>query len=92
MTKKCSLTETEALKLGEIRLKIESSFSSVRDIEWGIENHIIYLFQSRPVTNLESYTEWELTYELDYGHNDQNEYNTRANVGGVMSALSRIYS
>jgi phosphoenolpyruvate synthase/pyruvate phosphate dikinase len=40
LTKKCSLTEAEALKLKEIGLKIQSSFSSVRDIEWEIENNI----------------------------------------------------
>jgi hypothetical protein len=52
----------------------------------------MYLFQSRPVTNLESYTEWKLSHVLDSGHNDQNEYNTRANAGEVVQALSRIYS
>lgn len=49
-----------------------------------MKNNIMYLFQSRPVTNLESYTEWKLSHVLDSGHNDQNEYNTRANAGEVM--------
>ncbi len=89
---KCSLSESEAIKLGEIGLRIHSYFESARDIEWGIKDGIFYLFQSRPVTNLDAYNEWELMHELDTGHTDQTEYNTRANVGEVMpGAQSHLY-
>ena len=81
---KCCLTEEEAQHLGQIGLKIQYCFGSERDIEWGLKDGDYYLFQSRPVTHLNSYNDWELSHEFDTGHLDETEYLTKANLGEVM--------
>lgn len=87
---KCSLSESEAQELGQIGLSIHSYFGFALVIQWGIKNGIFYLFQCRPVTNIDSYNEWELMHELDSGHNDQNEYHSR--VGEVFpEAMSHLF-
>lgn len=43
------LTLNEAEKLFKIALKIEKIFGQPQDIEWAIENNIIYILQSRPI-------------------------------------------
>ncbi|CAG2105604.1 unnamed protein product [Medioppia subpectinata] len=89
---KCCLSDEQMRKLGEIGLKIQKCFGCERDIEWGLKDGKYYLFQSRPVTHLHAMNEWELSHELDTGHLDESEYNTRANLGEVMpGALSPLY-
>lgn len=89
---KCCLSDEQIFKLANIGLKIQSYYGSIRDIEWGLKADKYYLFQSRPVTHLNAYNEWELTHEFDSGHLDELEYNTKANLGevmpGAMSPLS----
>lgn len=88
---KCCLSDEQMKSLGEIGLKIQYYFGSARDIEWGLKDGKYYLFQSRPVTHLNSYNDWELTHEFDSGHLDETEYNTKANIGEVMpGALSPL--
>ncbi len=52
LKKKCSLNEPQLIKLYNLGLKIEECFKYPQDIEWAIENEIIYTLQSRPITTL----------------------------------------
>ncbi|MFX1307234.1 MAG: PEP/pyruvate-binding domain-containing protein, partial [Promethearchaeota archaeon] len=47
-----SLNKTELVKLYNLGLKLEKLFSYPQDIEWAIENDVIYTLQSRPITTL----------------------------------------
>jgi len=48
----CSLTDKQLRQLHKLGLKIERAFNYPQDIEWAIENDIIYALQSRPITTL----------------------------------------
>jgi pyruvate,water dikinase len=83
-SKDCCLNESECLSLGNISLEVHKYYGNPRDIEWGIKNKQIYLFQSRPITNLDnSWTEWEIMHDLDSGQQSEKEYLSRANSGEV---------
>lgn len=86
-SKTCSLSELNCRKLGQIGLNVYSYYGHPLDIEWGISGDKIFLFQCRPVTTLDSDTEWELIHELDTGHIDETGCHTRANVGEVMPGV-----
>lgn len=81
----CCLSDEDSLRLGQVALSIQSHFDAgPRDIEWGIKDGIIYILQSRPITNLDSsYSDWELAHELDSGHQSEQELYSRANSGEV---------
>jgi pyruvate,water dikinase len=48
----CSLNENQLKQLYKLGLKLENTFKYPQDIEWAIENDIIYALQSRPITTL----------------------------------------
>lgn len=48
----CSLNENQLKKLYNLGLKLERDFNCPQDIEWAIENEIVYTLQSRPITTL----------------------------------------
>ena len=48
----CSLNDKQLRQLHKLGLKIERAFNYPQDIEWAIENDIIYTLQSRPITTL----------------------------------------
>jgi len=89
---KCCLDDSDAIKLGEIALKVHSYYGNARDIEWGIKSGQIYMLQSRPITNLDSnFTEWEIMHELDTGHHSEREMISRLHWNEVMpGALSHV--
>ena len=45
-----SITELQAL--GKLAKKIEKTFGYPQDIEWAIENEVLFITQSRAITNL----------------------------------------
>ncbi len=47
-----SLNENQLKQLYNLGLKIENAFKYPQDIEWAIENDVIYTLQSRPITTL----------------------------------------
>ena len=47
-----TLTETQALELGDIGLKIEALFEFPQDIEWAYEGGTLYILQSRNIRTL----------------------------------------
>ncbi|MFX0022078.1 MAG: PEP/pyruvate-binding domain-containing protein [Candidatus Hermodarchaeota archaeon] len=49
---KCSLDESQLIKLFDLDLKIEDIFNYPQDIKWAIEDNSIYILQSRPITTL----------------------------------------
>lgn len=82
---KCCLSNEEILRLAKCGLEIKRFFwSQRRDIEWGYLDGLLYLFQSRPVTGLESFTNEELLHELDRPGQAEVGFFTRANIGEVM--------
>jgi pyruvate,water dikinase len=48
------LTDTDAIRLGELALNVERIFGKPQDIEWAIEDGKIWILQSRPITTLGS--------------------------------------
>jgi len=82
-TLKC-ISEDLALKLGRVILKVHTYFGSVRNIERGIKKNKTHLLQSHPLTNLNSFSEWELMHQMNSPHLSDNEYSTRANIGEVL--------
>ncbi|MBW2030783.1 MAG: hypothetical protein JRJ31_17100 [Deltaproteobacteria bacterium] len=47
-----TLSEEQALELGETGLKIESLFGAPQDIEWAYERGVLYILQSRNIRTL----------------------------------------
>lgn len=81
---KCCLNNEEIFKLGECGVAVAKYYRCQRDIEWGYKEEQLYLFQSRPITGLEGFTETELIHECDVTSRAELEYVSRANVGEVM--------
>lgn len=50
--KTCSLNESQIQQICKLGLEIEDAFGSPQDIELAIENDIVYILQSRPITTL----------------------------------------
>ena len=48
----CSLNSAQLRQLHSLGLKLEELFKYPQDIEWAIENNILYALQSRPITTL----------------------------------------
>lgn len=85
---KCCLDEQQISTLSNLALTIHHHHGDVRDIEWGFRDGTLYLLQSRPVTNLNSLTEWEIMHEMDTGQNSEKEILSRANLGEVFPGAS----
>ena len=49
---KCSLNKSQLGELHNLGLRVEAYFGYPQDIEWAIENNIIYILQTRPITTL----------------------------------------
>ena len=48
----CSLTDKQIHQLFDLGLKLENEFNYPQDIEWAIQNDVIYVLQTRPITTL----------------------------------------
>lgn len=81
---KCCLNEDESLKLANCGINVSKYFQNQRDIEWGFKGNQLYLFQSRPVTGLDAFSEHELIHECEQPSRAELEFCTRANIGEVM--------
>ncbi|GJQ79831.1 hypothetical protein Trydic_g23295 [Trypoxylus dichotomus] len=91
-SKKLSITEEQALKLGGIGVLLEKRFGGPRDVEWAFWKENLYVLQSRPITALNSWTDWELEHEFDTPiYSEQSAY-TRANVGEVVKGAITVLS
>ena len=47
-----SLNEEQLKELSKTAIELESKTGLPQDCEWGIENNVLYLLQTRPITNL----------------------------------------
>ena len=79
----CCLSDSQCTTLGEVSLEVHRFYGNPRDIEWGIRDNEIYLLQSRPITHLNNWSDWEAMHEMDSGHQSESEYFSRANLGEV---------
>lgn len=85
------LSEQIALRLAAIGVYLETLFGSARDIEWAVVNENIYLLQARPITTLYTWTDFEISHELDSCVPSDIDMLTFANVGEVFpSAISPL--
>lgn len=82
--KKLSISDTITLRLAKIGLRLESLFGSARDVEWAIVGEQIYLLQARPITTINTWTDFELMHELDSGVPCDVDLMTFANVEEVL--------
>lgn len=53
-----------AMRLADIGVSLDKLYGAARDIEWAVVKDQVYLLQSRPVTALDAWTDFELTHEL----------------------------
>eukprot|EP00094_Tigriopus_californicus_P011985 TCALIF_11579-PA protein Name:"Similar to pps Putative phosphoenolpyruvate synthase (Bacillus subtilis (strain 168))" AED:0.06 eAED:0.06 QI:16/0.95/0.88/1/0.54/0.68/25/119/1347 len=79
----CLKTEI-VLKLARLAIKIEDRFGGPRDIEFAVKGDNIFLLQSRPITSLLTWTDYELLHEFDCGALSRSDVLTKANVGEVL--------
>ncbi|CAL1271871.1 unnamed protein product [Larinioides sclopetarius] len=80
----CCLSDNMTLRLGRTAIKIEKSYRSYRDIEWGFWNNNLYIFQSRPVTSGAGEIDFEIDHEFDAPLRCEGDYFAMCNVGEVM--------
>ncbi|XP_022901029.2 rifampicin phosphotransferase-like [Onthophagus taurus] len=84
LAQELSLDENQALKLGKIGVFLERAFGNPRDIEWAFYNGELFILQSRPITTLNTWNEWELQHEFDTPVFSKDNLYSRANVGEVI--------
>ncbi|XP_050499805.1 uncharacterized phosphotransferase YvkC isoform X1 [Diabrotica virgifera virgifera] len=87
-----SLNDEQAIKLGKVGLILEKAFGNPRDIEWGFYNGQLFLFQSRPITTLTTWTDYELSHELDFPQLTKFSACTTANIREVVPKASTVLS
>ncbi|CRL04384.1 CLUMA_CG017475, isoform A [Clunio marinus] len=88
------LSEEIVLKLSHLGVIMEKFFGTPRDIEFAVTNTgKIYLLQSRPITALNNFTDYEIIHENDFAVMNSHEVTTKSNVGevlpGAMSVLNQ---
>lgn len=90
--KKLCLSEDVALRLAKLATILEKFFGSPRDIEFAItKDKRIFLLQSRAITALNNFTDFEIAHESDSAVMGCFDVYTRANVGEVLSgAISKL--
>lgn len=86
--RKNSISNRIALNLAKVGVNLENLFQNARDIEWAIIDEKIFLLQSRPITSLDNWTDFELTHELDSIAPVENDILTFANVGEVFPGVT----
>ncbi|XP_003424788.2 putative phosphoenolpyruvate synthase isoform X2 [Nasonia vitripennis] len=74
-----------AMRLAHVGVSLDKLYGAPRDIEWAVVKDQVYLLQSRPVTALDTWTDFELTHELGSGVPSDYDIFTFANVGEVLS-------
>ncbi|CAG7728499.1 unnamed protein product [Allacma fusca] len=81
----CCISDSIALKLASIAIQlVESNDEKPLDIEWALEGEQIYILQSRNITSLDAWTDFEIIHEFDTSLRTQFEVLSTANVGEVM--------
>ncbi|XP_059474516.1 putative phosphoenolpyruvate synthase [Neocloeon triangulifer] len=86
---KLCLSDDLLLKLAQIGEALERQFGSPRDIEWAVLEDKIHLLQARPITALDSWTDFELEHELDMPIVMDNDILSIANTGEVFPGATK---
>lgn len=90
MSNKLCLSNDNALKLAKLGIILEKFFGTPRDIEFAIANGKIYLLQSRAITALHNFTDYEIIHENDSAFMSNDDIRTRANIGEVLVGASSL--
>ena len=53
------LSESEIIQLSQITLEIEGLFLAPQDVEWAMKDGVIYILQSRPITQISHLKLWD---------------------------------
>lgn len=88
------LSDSLVLQLAELARVLENFSGSPRDIEFAITNdRSIYILQSRTITSLNNFTDFEIIHENDSAVMSPEDVLTTANIGeaflGTVSPLSQ---
>lgn len=86
--KKSCMNDDVVLKVAKLGIVMEKLFGTPRDIEFAVYGDKIYLLQSRPITSLNNYSDYEIEHELDSAVMGDCCICTRANVGEVVQGPS----
>lgn len=79
------LSEENVLKLSKLGVIMEKFFGTPRDIEFAVtKDNKIYLLQSRPITALNNFSDYEIIHENDSAVMSVENVITKANVGEVI--------
>ncbi|KAJ1521432.1 hypothetical protein ONE63_003103 [Megalurothrips usitatus] len=78
------LSDDEALLLARVGPRLERAFGGARDVEWAFADGRLFLLQSRPVTALFNWTDFELLHEMDSPVTSDDDVWSTANTGEVM--------
>lgn len=92
--KKLCLKEDTILKLASLSIVLEKFFGSPRDIEFAVtKDKRIYLLQSRSITALNNFTDFEIIHENDAAIMSPQDVSSKGNVGevfpGAISVLAQ---
>lgn len=91
--KKSCLSSDVALRLAKMSILQEKFFGSPRDIEFAVtRDKKIYLLQSRAITALNNFTDYEIIHERDSAIMSCQEITTKANVGEVLPGAISVLS
>lgn len=87
------LSEDVVLKIAKLGVVMEKFFGTPRDIEFAVtSDKKIYLLQSRPITALNNYTEYEIIHENDTPVMSDVDIMTKANVGEVFLGSISVFT
>lgn len=87
------LSEEIVLKIAKLGAIMETFFGSPRDIEFAVTKDMkIYLLQSRPISSLNNFTDFEIIHENDSAVMSVNSLLTRANIGEVVMGTMSVFA
>ena len=79
------LSEEIVLKLAHLGVLMEKFYGSPRDIEFAVtKDNTIFLLQSRAITALNNFTDFEITHEYDTAVMSVEDIRTKANIGEIV--------
>lgn len=88
---KSCINEKNIIEIAKLGIVMEKKFGTSRDIEFAIQDDKIFLLQSRPITSLNNYSDFEIEHERDNPVMGDSTVITRANVGEVIQCPSTAF-
>ncbi|XP_056640414.1 uncharacterized phosphotransferase YvkC-like isoform X1 [Diorhabda sublineata] len=87
-----SISDKQAVELGKVGVLLEEAFGNPRDIEWAFYKNKLYLLQSRPITTLNGWSDFELSHEMDTPLRTKKAFFTTANIREVIPKATTVLS